>query len=272
LDFKIPFGKKTLVMGVINVTPDSFYQGSRKQKVDEAVRCALEFEQEGADILDIGGESTRPGAGSVDIEQELGRVIPVIDGIRKKSYIPISIDTTKPEVARKSIQCGAGIINDVSGLTYSRGMEKVASETGAYLILMHMRGKPYDMQNYTCYENLVEEVLEELSGSVTRALEAGVKKEKIIIDPGIGFAKNAEQNLILIKNISRFKKMGYPVMVGLSRKSFLGVYTGLEVRDRLVPTVAVNAISIFLGADIIRVHDVKEGVITAKIVDAIKNK
>lgn len=271
MDFHIPIGKKTLVMGIINVTPDSFYGGSRKEQVNEAVRCALEFEEEGADILDIGGESTRPGAQMVDTEQELRRVIPVIEEIRKKSNIPISIDTTKPEVAKKGIEFGAQIINDVSGLTYSRGIEKVAAETGAYLILMHMRGKPSDMQNYTSYSNLVEEVLEELSGSIFKALDAGVRKDKIIIDPGIGFAKTAEQNLILIKNIFRFKKSGYPVMVGISRKSFLGVYTGLEVCDRLIPTVAVNAISIFLGADIIRVHDVKEGVITAKIVDAIKN-
>jgi len=271
LDFQIPFGNKTLVMGIINITPDSFYGGSRKEQVNEALRCALEFEQEGADILDIGGESTRPGAEMVDTDQEIRRVIPVIEGIRKKSNIPISVDTTKSEVARRSIECGAQIINDISGLTYSRGMEKVASETGVYLILMHMRGKPSNMQDYTFYGNLVEEVHEELSESVFRALKAGVKKEKIIIDPGIGFAKTAEQNLILIKNIPRFKKSGYPVMLGLSRKSFLGFYTGLEVNERLLPTVAVNAISIFLGADIIRVHDVKEGVITAKIVDAIKN-
>ncbi len=267
----IPFDKKTLVMGVINVTPDSFYSGSRVFSASEAVERALHYEQLGADIIDVGGESTRPGSKGISADEELKRVIPVIEGIRKKSDIIISVDTHKPLVAERAIECGVQIINDISGLRFSNGIEQIVAKSGTYIILMHIRGKPFDMQKRALYYNVVEEVSDELDVSIKKALTAGIKRQRIILDPGIGFAKLAEHNLHLLKGLPYLKRKGYPILIGLSRKSFLGAYTNLEPEQRLIPTVAANAISIFQGADIIRVHDVKEAVETVKIVDAIKN-
>ncbi|MFW6139602.1 MAG: dihydropteroate synthase [Spirochaetota bacterium] len=258
-------------MGIINVTPDSFYQGSRLQLASRAVDRALYFQEAGADIIDVGGESTRPGAQPVSTDQELRRVIPVIDGIRKKTYVTISIDTCKPEVASRAIDSGAQIVNDVSGLKRGNSLGHVAADRGCYMVLMHMRGTPADMQEHAVYQNVCAEVSAELDESINKALEAGIPKRRIIIDPGIGFAKLAEHNLTLIKNIGLFIKKGYPVMIGLSRKSFLAPYSGASPDNRLVSTIAANAVSIFLGADIIRVHDVKEAVETARVVEAIKN-
>jgi dihydropteroate synthase len=180
------------------------------------------------------------------------------------------VDTYRPMVAEEAVRCGADIINDISGLRYEKELAGVVAGTDAFLILMHIRGKPYDMQSFAVYENVLNEVVKELDESVERALNAGIDRSRIILDPGIGFAKRAEHNLLLLKHLPRIKEMGFPVLVGLSRKSFLGVFTGLEVEHRLIPTVAANAISIFQGADIIRVHDVEEAKITAKIADAIK--
>jgi len=264
-------GGKTLIMGVINVTPDSFYEGSRVQEKDSAVERGVFFEESGADIIDIGGISTRPGSEEIDIEGELKRVIPVIAEIRKRSKILISVDTFRPEVACQAVSNGADIINDISGLRFSNGLEYIAVKAGVYIILMHIRGKPVDMQKRAVYNNVIREVSIELDVSIEKALKAGIDRSKIILDPGIGFAKSAEHNLILIKYLPLIKKKGYPVLMGLSRKSFLGVYTDLEPEDRLIPTIAANAISIFQGADIIRVHDVKEAKITAQIADAVRD-
>lgn len=267
----LTFGDKTLIMGVINVTSDSFYADSRVLNEEKAIERGLFFIESGADIVDIGGMSTRPGSEAIDIEKELKRVIPVVKGIRSRSDVLLSVDTYNPEVAEQAVAQGADIINDISGLSFNNGLEEVVSHKGVYIILMHMRGKPADMQKRAVYNDVINEVLEELDISIEKALGAGINKEKIILDPGIGFAKLAEHNLTLLRNLPFLKEKGYPVIVGLSRKSFLGALTGLEPEERLIPTVAANAISIFQGVDIIRVHDVKEAVITAQISDAIRN-
>jgi dihydropteroate synthase len=264
------FGARTLVMGIVNVTPDSFYPGSRAGEKKDAVQRALLFADTGADIVDVGGLSTRPGSAEIDVEEELRRVVPVIEEIKKQSGIIVSVDTYRSRVAEEAVRCGAEIINDISGLRYDKNLARVAAGNGVWIVLMHMRGMPRDMQNHAVYGDVVEEVSHELDACVECALEAGIGRERIIIDPGIGFAKNAEHNLILLKHLPRFKEKGFPVLVGLSRKSFLGLITGLEVEKRLIPTVAANAISIFQGADIIRVHDVEEARLTVRISDAIK--
>jgi len=267
----LDIGGRTLVMGIINVSPDSFFEGSRLYDMKCAVERALQFEDLGADIIDIGGESTRPGSSEISIDEEKRRVLPVLEGIRKRSDITLSVDTYKPEVAADAIEHGATIVNDISGLRFEDGVGEVVSRAGAYIVLMHMRGRPQNMQRHTKYGNLIGEISQELEVSIDRAKGVGISKGRIIIDPGIGFAKTAAQNLQIIKNLALFKKKGFPLIVGLSRKSFLGVYTGLEPEDRLVPTIAANAIAILHGADIIRVHDVKEAAETVKIVDAIKH-
>jgi dihydropteroate synthase len=283
-------------MGIINVTPDSFYAGSRIPDTEQAVEQALRFAGLGADIVDIGGESTRPGSLPVPAAEEIRRVIPVVEGVRKRSEVTISVDTSKPEVAEAALDCGAELINDITGLgtaytflegdgrvpgpgssadsgEWYRDLGRLIAARGAYVILMHMRGVPADMQTKarTTYCDVTAEVSEELDAAVARAREAGIGENRIILDPGIGFAKTAEQNLLLLKNLSRLKEKGYPVLVGLSRKSFLGRFTEREPEDRLAATVAANAISIAQGADIIRVHDVGEAVDTVRIVEAILN-
>lgn len=268
----IPFGKRTYIMGVINLSADSFYAGSRLAGVEEAVSKALSFEEAGADIVDVGGESTRPGSSPINAEDELRRILPVIEGIKKRTKLIISVDTYKTQVAARAIESGVDMVNNITGLQsdYSEGLAEVIAEAGVYVVLMHIRGMPFDMQSRANYNDVVEEVSQELDVSINKALEAGIRRNRIIIDPGVGFAKKPEHNLSLIKYLPRLKEKGYPVLVGLSRKSFLGVYTGQEPEGRLIPTVAANAISIFQGADIIRVHDVWEAVLTAKIADAIK--
>jgi dihydropteroate synthase len=288
----IPFGIKTLVMGIINVTPDSFYAGSRTSNTERAIERALEFEELGADIVDVGGESTRPGSLSVDVDEEIRRVIPVVEGIRRQSSVFISVDTYKPQVAARALDLGVEMINDVTGLGTAElyapnqthhespapeggegtGWSELGSliaKHGAHVILMHMRGIPANMQSLTGYEDVVREVSEELDLAVGRALRVGIGRDRIVLDPGIGFAKTAEQNLLLIRNLHLLKDKGYPLCVGISRKSFLGAYTDKQPEGRLVATIAANAISIFKGADILRVHDVGEAVDTTRIVNAI---
>jgi len=291
----IPLGKKTLVMGIINVTPDSFYSGSRTQGIEEAVERALQFEELGADIVDVGGQSTRPGSKAVPVDAEIARVIPVIEGIRKRSNITISVDTFKSEVASRALECGVKVINDITGLgsafthaipekeipdvstfpPVGQGLGwqhfgRIVAQSGAYIVLMHMRGTPSDMQSRTAYGDVTKEVSAELDLAIQRAVDSGIARDRIILDPGIGFAKTAEQNLCLLKNLPLIGEKGFPILVGLSRKSFLGVYTGREPEDRLASTIAANAISIFQGADIIRVHDIREAVDTVRIVDALE--
>ncbi len=243
-------------MGILNCTPDSFYDGG---KYGDGVDRALQMVDAGADWLDIGGESTRPGAESVSVEEELNRVIPVIQKIRQHSKISISIDTTKALVAQAALEAGANMINDVSGLSSDPEMISVALHYKCPVILMHRRGDPKTMQSLANYQDVVKEVVQELELLCDRALAGGIKRENILIDPGFGFAKTAEQNWILLSHLEEFKKIGFPLVVGLSRKSFIGNLLNQEKpEERLNGSLACTFWAVQKGADILRVHDVDE--------------
>lgn len=263
------FGSRTYIMGILNVTPDSFSNDGIYKDVDKSVRQAEMLAEQGADIIDIGGESTRPGAASVTVEEEISRTIPVIKKIAKSIDIPISIDTRKSEVARLSLDNGASMVNDITGLESDEKMAGVAAEYGAKVVLMHIKGDPLMMQDNPTYENLIQEIKDKLKRLIQKAEEAGIKKENIIIDPGLGFGKTAEHNLEILKQLAIFKELGRPVMVGPSRKSFIGKLLGVEPDKRIFGTAASVAIAIKNGADIIRVHDVKEIKQVAILADAI---
>jgi dihydropteroate synthase len=244
-------------MGIVNVTPDSFSDGGRFKGAEEAIRHALELVEEGADIIDVGGESTRPGSDAVSEEEELGRVLPVIEGVRAKCDVPISIDTTKSGVARRALSAGADIINDVSALRCDPEMAAVAAGAGCPVVLMHMLGTPKTMQSDPRYDDVVAEVRDFLAGAADRAVAAGIERSQLAVDPGIGFGKTVEHNLRLIGGLESLKELGLPVLLGASRKSFIGKILGTEADDRLEGTLAVSALAVAGGADIVRVHDVK---------------
>jgi dihydropteroate synthase len=257
-------------MGVLNVTPDSFSDGGRYFDRKKAITRALEMAAEGADIIDVGGESTRPGAKDVGAAEELDRVIPVIEGIAGRTKAIVSIDTRKALVAEKAVEKGARIINDVSGLRHDPRMAPVAAKSGAMLILMHMKGTPADMQVRPFYRDLIKEIKAGLRHSIALAKAAGVRERRIIIDPGIGFGKTVEHNLIILNRLGDFMALGRPICVGVSRKSFIGRILALEDPDeRLAGTIGACAVAIAKGADILRVHDVKEAVQAAAIADSI---
>lgn len=238
------------------MTPDSFSDGGRYLNCAQAVHRALRMQEEGADWIDVGGESTRPGARSVSVEEEKRRVLPVVERLRGKLTLPISIDTSKPAVAKAAVACGAQMINDVTALRDPR-MAEVVSRSGVPVILMHMRGIPRTMQKNPRYRRLVPEVLSQLKQAVTRARKGGVALDKILIDPGLGFGKKPQDNWLLIKNLPSLKALGFPVVIGPSRKSFIGLALGnVPPEGRLFGTAAAVALSAALGADIIRVHDV----------------
>ena len=260
---------KTLVMAILNVTPDSFSDGNQYVDKDIAISRALKMVEDGADIIDIGGESSRPDAKSVSLEEELKRVMPVIEELSRRG-VPVSVDTTKSEVARQAVASGAEIINDISAMTVDKDMAGVVSSSGAGVILMHMRGTPQTMQNDTDYGDIVKEVTVYLEERLKFAISKGIESDNIALDPGIGFGKSVEGNLKLIKNLKEFTKLGCPLMLGASRKSFIGALTDLEVQDRLQPSVASAVIGVMNGASILRVHDVKETVEAIKIADAIR--
>jgi len=266
-----PIGEKTLIMGVLNVTPDSFHDGGRYNSLDAALRHAERMAEEGADIIDVGGESTRPGSEGVSEEEELKRVVPVIKEIAKRFGIPLSVDTTKPGVARAALSEGASIVNDISGLKFGAGPAEAAAEHGAAMVLMHTSSHPRDMQKKTKYESLVDDIIKALRESVRKAVDAGVKEENIIIDPGFGFGKTAAQNLTILKELGRFLALGRPVLIGTSQKSFVGAVTGSVSGDRLEGTAATVAIGIMNGASIVRVHDVGYMKKVALMADAVKN-
>ena len=248
--------ERPLVMGILNVTPDSFSDGNRYITLEGAVERALELEREGADIIDIGGESTRPNAPAVGLEEELGRVVPVIQALAGRLTVPISVDTYKARVARAACAAGAEIVNDVSGLCFDPGMAQAVAQAGAGLVVMHTRGTPDRMQADTRYADLVAEVTDYLLASLALARDAGIPDSRIAIDPGIGFGKSKEGNLELIRRLSEFLPLGRPILVGPSRKSFIGAVLGSAERDRSFGTAAVVAVSILNGASIVRVHDV----------------
>ena len=245
-------------MGVLNVTPDSFSDGGKYIDPGKAVDHGFFLAESGADIIDIGGESSRPGAESVSAEEEIERVIPVIEEIRKKLKIPVSIDTVKSEVALRAFDAGASILNDISAMRMDDKMANLAAKNNVYVILMHMRGNPADMQANTDYDDIIGEIVDFLHSSASKAMENGIKKDRIIIDPGIGFGKSVEGNFVILKNLDKFRRLGYPVMVGASRKSFIGKTLELDVDRRIEGSIAAACYAVLNGADIVRAHDVAE--------------
>ncbi len=262
-------GRKPLIMGILNVTPDSFSDGGNFQNYSDAVAHALQMEQDGANIIDIGGESTRPGAIQIDIEEELSRVIPVIKGIRKNSDIAISIDTYKSYVAQKAILAGANILNDISGLRFDNKMVELASELQFPVIVMHMLGNPQNMQDSPNYNDIISELISFFNERVKVLTSNGIINNNIILDPGIGFGKTADHNFTIIREIEQFVSLGFPVLLGPSRKSFIGNILNLPVEDRIEGTAAVVTAAILKGSNIVRVHDVKEMFRVLKIAEKI---
>ena len=278
-DFTFEWGSRTYVMGILNITPDSFSgDGLAEQTLEIILEQARDFVEAGVDILDVGGESTRPGAAEVSAGEEIDRVLPVIAALMDEFETLISIDTYKSEVAREAVRAGASIINDVWGLNVDPTLGEVAHQVGAPLILMHNRSNPSKAAikeklggRYigVKYENLLEDVKAELLDSVSLAHQAGVADEQIILDPGIGFGKTTEQNLELVNRLDEIRDLGYPVLLGPSRKSFIGYTLDLPPDDRVEGTAAAVSVGITRGADIIRVHDVREMIRTARMTDAI---
>jgi dihydropteroate synthase len=258
-------------MGILNVTPDSFSDGGIFFDKSAAIRQGIKMAEDGADIIDIGGESTRPGSEPVTIEEELRRTIPVIEALAEEVNIPISIDTYKAEVAKRALDAGAEMVNDISGLRYDPLMPKVVAEYKVPVVIMHIKGSPKDMQKNPVYEALLPEIMDYLREGIRIAMEAGIPENNIIIDPGIGFGKRFEHNLEIIHALSEFALLEKPLLVGPSRKAFIGKILGdVPPGERFEGTAAAVAISIFNGAHIIRVHDVKEMAKVAKVADAIK--
>jgi len=270
----LALGERTLVMGVLNVTPDSFSDGGRFFRTEEAVKAALAMQRAGADLLDIGAESTRPGSAGIPAAEELGRLLPVLRALRGRLKIPISIDTQKSSVAEIALGAGAEILNDISGLKQDVRMAEVAARFGAPLILMHMRGTPRTMQKGPFANDVVRDVVSGLRRSVEIARRAGVRKSQIILDPGIGFGKSFAQNYELLSRLPELTKIGYPLLVGTSRKGFLGATLARKGRSlppvqRIWGTAASVAASILNGANIVRVHDVEEMVQVARVTDCV---
>ena len=257
------------IMGILNITPDSFFDGGEYKTVEEAVERAMEMIDEGAKIIDVGGESTRPGSKGVSIEEELNRVIPVIETIKNRCDVNISIDTKKVEVAKKAIEVGAGMVNDVSGLTNPE-MVKLVSEFGVYVVIMHMQGTPVDMQEKPQYGDVVNEIKNWLNERVENAINNGIERERILIDPGIGFGKTLEHNLEILKRINEFVGIAGGVMVGASRKSFIEHLSGAEPEERMGGSLSAAVVSALSGVNIVRVHDVKESKQAIDLVNAIR--
>jgi dihydropteroate synthase len=257
-------------MGVLNVTPDSFADGGRFFDRERAVEHGLAMARDGADIIDVGGESTRPFSEPVPADREMERVLPVIRSLAGKIDVPISIDTTKAEVARAALEAGAEILNDVSALRFDPEMASVAAESGAPLVVMHMKGTPGDMQKDPRYEDLVGEILDFLEACLQGAVRAGVRREQILVDPGIGFGKTFDHNLQLIRDLGRFSVLGRPLVLGCSRKAFIGHLLGREADERDPGTMAAVAAGVMNGARVVRVHNVAMAVDTVRMVDAVK--
>jgi dihydropteroate synthase len=262
----------TKIMGILNVTQDSFSDGGLYFDKSAAINRAIQMVEEGADIIDIGGESTRPGSEPVHEEEELRRTIPVIEALVKEISVPISIDTYKSRIANRALEAGASMVNDISGLRFDPKMPEVIAYHKVPVVIMHIKGTPKDMQQNPVYEALIPEIMESLSEGIQIAAKSGITEDKIIIDPGIGFGKTFEHNLDIINNLRTFTLLGKPILIGPSRKAFIGKILGdVPPADRREGTAAAVAISIFNGANIVRVHDVKEMVHVAKVADAIKN-
>jgi dihydropteroate synthase len=260
----------TLIMGILNVTPDSFSDGGMYYNATQAIEFALQMEEEGADIIDVGGESTRPGAKTVELQKECDRILPVIEGIRTKSDILISIDTYKSEVARQSIATGAGMVNDISGMTFDPNMVDVIKDSGLPVVIMHIKGTPKNMQKKPYYEDLMQELTEYFEERKKFARAKGILDQQIILDPGIGFGKRPQDNFQLLRELKKIVDMGFPVLIGPSKKSFIGLTLDLPIDQRLEGTAAAVTTGILKGARIVRVHDVKEMKRVALITDSIR--
>lgn len=267
--YNFSFGQHTYIMGILNVTPDSFTDGGRYFQLEDAVARAREMVADGADIIDIGAESTRPSAETVTLDEELRRLIPVVDRLVKEVKAPLSIDTYKAEVARQVLERGASIINDISGLRFDPQMSRVVAEFGCPVIVMHIKGTPKNMQDNPVYKDVIGEVKAYLQESLDLAVNAGLAREKVIIDPGIGFGKTTAHNLKILQRLQEFKTLGQPILMGTSKKTFIGKTLELPVQQRDFGTAATVALSIAGGADIVRVHSVREMKQVAQMADAI---
>ncbi|HHY32877.1 MAG TPA: dihydropteroate synthase [Firmicutes bacterium] len=265
----LELGRKTYIMGIVNVTPDSFSDGGQHATVDEAVCHAKRLVDEGADIIDIGGESTRPGADPVPLEEEIRRVIPVVERLAGELAVPISVDTYKAEVAEAAVAAGAHMINDISALRLDERLGEVIARAGVPVVLMHMKGVPRNMQENPRYDSVIGEILGFLRDAVARAQSCGIRRENIVIDPGIGFGKTAAHNLEILRRLGEFRSLGLPLLVGTSRKSFIGKVLNLPVDQRAEGTAATVALAVASGADIVRVHDVRYMARVARMADAI---
>jgi len=270
-DKELELGKRTLVMGVLNVTPDSFSDGGLYLDPKRAEERAWEMVEEGADIIDIGGESTRPGAEPLPLEEELRRVMPVLEALGPSFPVPISIDTYKAKVAEEALKAGASIVNDISGLGFDQDMAEVVAHYGAALVIMHIKGTPKDMQLNPTYGDVLGEIKAYLRERIEKAEKAGVRSDAIIVDPGIGFGKRLEHNLEIFRRMKELEELGKPILVGPSRKRFIGEILGVETSQRLYGTLAAVAFSILQGVHIVRVHDVKPCRQLVDVIDAMMN-
>ena len=266
----LPCEERTLVMGIVNVTPDSFSDGGVLFDPEVAVDAGLRMVEEGADLLDVGGESTRPGASLVPPEEEIGRIGPVIGGLAAETDLPISIDTRKAGVANAALEAGAVIVNDVSAGRFDPNMFEVVRGSGAGMVLMHMRGEPGTMQGLTDYVDVARDVKSALAERIHAAVEAGIEWDRLAVDPGIGFAKTGQQSLRLLRDIAEFRDLGRPVLAGPSRKSFIGHVLGTDVAERMEGTAAAVAWLVAQGVHVVRVHDVKQMVRVVRMVEAIE--
>ncbi|NEN88864.1 MAG: dihydropteroate synthase [Okeania sp. SIO3H1] len=271
------WGKRTYIMGILNVTPDSFSDGGDFNTLETSLKQAKKMVESGADMIDIGGQSTRPGAEVVSLDEEINRVLPIIKSLRNQpnicAEIPISVDTTRAVVAQKAVEVGANLINDISGGTYDSDMFSVVAALKVPIVLMHIRGTSKTMQQLTDYQDLIGEIYQFLESRIEAAITAGIERDKIIIDPGIGFAKNYEQNLEIIRNLSKFRSLKCPILVGLSRKSFIGkILNQPDAKQRVWGTAAGCVAAIAESVDILRVHDVKEMSEVCRVADVIFRK
>ncbi len=269
----LPFGQRTLVMGVVNVTPDSFSGDGLLTGpgwLARVVEVGRRMVEDGADLLDVGGESSRPGAAPVPVEEELRRVVPAVEALRRVVDVPISVDTTKAEVARQALQAGADIVNDISALRHDPDMVRVVAESGCGVVLMHMKGTPQDMQRDPRYEDVVAEVRDFLAERVRWTEQHGIPRDRILVDPGFGFGKRPEHNLELVRNLRAFRELGCPVLLGPSRKSTIGVILGgLPPAERVEGTAALVALAVACGVDVVRVHDVRAMARVVRVADAV---
>ena len=267
---RLDFSRRTAIMAILNVTPDSFYDGGRRLDPGKAIADGIEMAEAGADVIDIGGESTRPGARPVSEDEELERVLPVIRGLRREVRVPISIDTYKSGVARAALRQGADIVNDISALRFDAELVGLVAAEKVPVVLMHMQGTPRTMQAEARYHDVVREVGDFLAAQIRYAVEQGVERGNIIVDPGIGFGKTLDHNLALLRGLPELATLGQPLLVGASRKTFIGKILGAEPGERLEGSLAAAAAAVLAGANIIRAHDVKETWKAVRVADAIR--